>query len=94
MDAPPATIKDFEGVFSNVLGLLIGLGAIIFFIMLILGGFNIMSAGGDPKALEGAKKTITYAIGGMILLALSLLIFKVVEAFTGVDLLKFRIYQP
>lgn len=93
MDAPPATIKDFEGVFSNVLGLLIGLGAIIFFIMLVLGGFSIMSSGGDPKALETGKKTITYAIGGIILLALSLLVFKVVEAFTGVDLLKFTIYQ-
>ncbi len=88
-----ATIKDFEGLFSNVVGLLIGLGAVIFFIMLILGGFSYMSAGGDPKAMEGAKKTLTYAIGGMILLALSLLVFRVIEAFTGINLLQFKIVQ-
>lgn len=88
-----ATIKDFEGLFSNIVGLLIGLGAVIFFIMLILGGFSYMSAGGDPKAMEGAKKTLTYAIGGMILLALSLLVFRVIEAFTGINLLQFKIVQ-
>ncbi len=61
--------------------------------MLILGGFSYMSAGGDPKAMEGAKKTLTYAIGGMILLALSLLVFRVIEAFTGINLLEFKIVQ-
>ena len=88
-----ATLQDFEGVFSNLVGALIGLGAIIFFIMLIMGGFSYMSAGGDPKQMEGAKKTLTYAVGGMILLALSLLIFKALEAFTGINLLEFKVRQ-
>lgn len=89
----PATLDDLEVLFSSVVGLLISLGAVIFFIMLVIGGFSYMSAGGDPKALEGAKKTLTYAIGGMILLALSLLVFRVIETFTGVNLLEFRIVQ-
>ena len=88
-----ATLKDLEGVFSNVVSLLIGLGGVIFFIMLIVGGFSYMSAGGDPKVMEGAKKTLTYAVGGMVLLALSLLVFRILEEFTGVNLLEFKIVQ-
>lgn len=88
-----ATFKDLEVYFGNIVEILIGLGGVIFFIMLLVGGFNYMSAGGDPKQIEGASKTLTYAIGGIILLALALLIFRVIEAFTGVDLLKFRVTQ-
>ena len=93
MDAPPATLKDLEGIFGNVVGLLLGLGGIIFFIMLIMGGFSYMTAGGDPKQMEAASKTLTYAIGGIVLLAMALLVFRVIESFTGVNLLKFQIVQ-
>lgn len=90
----PATFKDLEVYFGNIVEILIGLGGIIFFIMLIVGGFNYMGAGGDPKRIEGASKTLTFAIGGIVLLALSLLIFRVIEAFTGVNLLEFKVVQP
>ncbi|MBI4157519.1 hypothetical protein HY502_01585 [Candidatus Woesebacteria bacterium] len=88
-----ATFKDLEVYFGRIVEILIGLGGIIFFIMLIMGGFSYMSAGGDPKQIEGARKTLTFAIGGMVLLALSLLIFRVIEAFTGVNLLEFKVVQ-
>lgn len=88
-----AQFKDLEVYFGRVVEILIGLGAIIFFIMLLVGGFNYMTSGGDPKQVEGASKTLTFAIGGIILLALSLLIFRVIEAFTGVNLLEFKVVQ-
>ncbi len=93
MNDVPATFKDLEVYFGNIVEILIGLGGIVFFIMLIVGGFNYMSAGGDPKQIEGASKTLTYAIGGIVLLALALLIFRVIEALTGVNLLEFRVVQ-
>ena len=93
MNDIPATFKDLEVYFGRIVEILIGLGGIIFFIMLIMGGFSYMSAGGDPKQIEGARKTLTFAIGGMVLLALSLLIFRVIEAFTGVNLLEFKVVQ-
>lgn len=88
-----ATFKFFETVFGNVTQVVLGLAGIILFIMLLSGGFKYITAGGDPKGVEGAKKTLTYAIGGMVLLAMAFLILRFIQEFTGVDVTKFRIFQ-
>lgn len=89
----PAKLQDLENVFGSVVNTLLGLGGIIFFIMLLLGGFKYITSGGDPKAAEGAKKTLTYAIGGLVLLVLALLILQFIEEFTGVKVTEFKITQ-
>jgi len=88
-----ATLRGFEGVFVRVVQVVLGLGGIVLFIMLIMGGFKYITAGGDPKALESAKKTLTFAIAGIVLLALSFLILAFIFDFTGVDVTLFKIYQ-
>lgn len=88
-----ATLQGFEGVFENVITVMLGLGGIVLFIMLIMGGFKFITAGGDPKAIEGAKKTLTYAIAGIVLIALSFLILRFISTFTGVDVTQFKIFQ-
>ncbi|MBU0572655.1 pilin [Patescibacteria group bacterium] len=88
-----ATLQGFEGVFENIVTIVLGFGGIILFIMLIMGGFRFITAGGDPKAIEGAKKTLTYAIGGIVLVALSFLILRFISTFTGVDVTQFKIFQ-
>jgi len=89
-----ATLKGFDGLFENVVQIVLGLAGIVLFIMLIVGGFKYITAGGDPKSMEGAKKTLTYAIGGMVFLALAFLILRLIEQFTGVTVTQFRIFQP
>lgn len=89
-----ATLKGLEGVFENVVQIVLGLAGIVLFIMIIVGGFKYITAGGDPKGMEGAKKTLTYAIGGMVFLALGFLILRLIEQFTGVTVTQFRIFQP
>lgn len=79
----PPTIEDFEIVFSNVVLGIIGLGAFVFFIMIVIGGFKFLSAGSDQKANEMAKKTLTNAILGFILMLASFLILRIIENFTG-----------
>lgn len=88
-----ATLQDLEGVFENIVTLILGFGGIVLFIILIMGGFKFITAGGDPKAIEGAKKTLTYAIGGIILVAFSFLILRFISTFTGVDITQFTIFQ-
>ncbi len=88
-----ATFKFFETVFGNVAQVVLGLAGIVLFIMLISGGFKYITAGGDPKGIEGAKKTLTYAIGGMVFLAMAFLILRFIQEFTGVDVTRFRIFQ-
>jgi len=87
------SLAGLEQVFSNVVEVALALAGIVLFIMLISGGFKYITAGGDPKGIEGAKKTLTYAIGGMVFLAMAFLILRFIQEFTGVDVTRFRIFQ-
>lgn len=53
-------------------------------IFIIFGGMKFIFSGGDPKALDGAKKTITYAIAGIVLILLSFLIINIIGKITNV----------
>jgi hypothetical protein len=91
----PATISDLNGVFSQVVSVALGLGGVAFFVMFVVGGFQYLTAGGDPKAVEGAKKTLTYAVFGLVAVALSFLVIRLIADFTGVgSILHFNVYQP
>jgi hypothetical protein len=91
---PPATLADLEKVFGNVVQDVLAIGGVVLFIMLILGGLKFITSGGDPKAAEGAQKTITYAIGGLLLILVSYLILVLIHTITGVDVLNFTVVQP
>jgi len=89
-----ATLQDLEGLFSNVVNIILGIAGIAFFILLLSSGFKFITSGGDPKALEGAKKTLTYAIAGLILIIASYLILLLIKELTGVDVTIFKVVQP
>lgn len=86
-----ATIKDLECIFGNVVKSALGFAGIVLFVILLSGGFKYITSGGDPKALEGAQKTITYAIGGLIVILLSYMILVLIKAITGVNVTDFKI---
>lgn len=86
-----ATLQGLEGIFANLLSVALALGGILLFIVLILGGFQYMTAGGNPQTLEAAKKTLTYAIAGIVLLALSFLVLVFLQEFTGAPITNFQI---
>lgn len=90
----PATLQDLETVFGNVVTSLLALGGVILFLMLLSGGFKYLTSGGDPKATETAQKTLTYAIGGLVLLAGSYMILNIISTFTGADVTNFVIFKP
>lgn len=84
-------LTGLEGIFSKVISYALAFSGIVLFIMLIIGGFKIMTASGDPKEAEAAKKTLTSAIVGIVLLILSFMILKLIEKLTGVTLTTFSI---
>ncbi len=94
MGNDPAQLSDLEFVFENVVTSLLALGGIVLFLMLLSGGFKYLTSGGDPKATETAQKTLTYAIGGMVLLAGSYMILRIISDFTGADVTNFVITRP
>lgn len=63
-------------------GYLLALGAagLIFFAMLIFGGFRYMTAGGDEKAAADAQKTLTRAIIGLVIVVAAVLITQLLIA--------------
>ncbi len=91
--SPPQQLSELGGIFSKVISLAIGGAGIVFFIMFIVGGFQYLTSGGNPQAAEGARKTLTFAIGGLVLIALSFLILRLISTFTGVDITTFKIFQ-
>jgi uncharacterized membrane protein SpoIIM required for sporulation len=87
----PAKLSDLEGLFKNAVSAVIALAGIVLFIMLVMGGVKYITSGGDPKATEGAKHTITYAIGGLVLILLSYLILVILGKITGANITQFKI---
>lgn len=87
----PATIQDFQYLVQNILNVVIRLLGIALFVTLIIGGFKYMTAGGDPKKIQSAQSTITWAIGGLILGLLGWFLLLFIEEFTGVPVTIFRI---
>jgi len=92
--ASPAPLSDLEVVFASITRVALGLAAIALFVMFIIGGFKLITAGSDPKAAESAKKTVTSAVLGVVLLALAYLILTLIANFTGLtNLTNFTVTQ-
>jgi uncharacterized membrane-anchored protein len=87
----PAKISDLVAVFTNVVKDALGLTGIVLFVLLIMGGFKFITSGGDPKAVEGARKTLTSAIAGLVIILISFLILVLIKTITGVDVTKFNV---
>ncbi|MCL4397867.1 pilin [Patescibacteria group bacterium] len=71
------------------------LGAVTL-LMLLWGAIRFVTSGGDPKAVQGAQKTITYAIVGIIVVLGAYVIVSVITTALGLPnpLQNFRLYQP
>jgi hypothetical protein len=84
-------LSALETLFANVVAVILGFGGIALFIMLLLGGIKWITAGGDPKAIEAAQNQITWAIFGVVILALAYLILVFIQNFTGANVTIFKI---
>jgi len=89
-----ATLRGFEGVFSSIVGVALGFAGIALFIMLLVGGFRYLTSGGNPQQAEAAQKTITTAILGVVVVALTYLILSIIAEVTGANIETFQIYRP
>lgn len=86
-----ASLQDIEVIFKIIFNYAIRLAGIVLFLMLIVGGFKYLTAGGDKEKLQAAQKTITYALAGLILILLGWFILLLIKEFTGVDVTVFEI---
>ena len=88
---PPAGLDQIEQVFSNVISVMVGLGFIAMLMLLVFAGFKYLTSGGEPKAIQAAHQTATWALLGVIFMAVAWLILQLIENFTGVKVTVFDI---
>lgn len=86
-----ATLKGLECIFSQVLNIATRLAGLAVFVMLILGGWQYITSGGEKQAAQKARNTLTYAILGLALVIGSWFILRFISFFTKVDVTKFII---
>lgn len=80
--------------FPNVLKSIFALAGVVSFVFLIKGGIQYTTAGGDSKAVDSAKKTLTGAMIGLGLAIGSYFIIQLISQTFGADILKFVIPPP
>lgn len=90
-----STIGCLETYVGNAISFIFALIGAIALIYLILGSIKFVTSGGDQKAVEEAKKNITYAILGLAVILSIYLIFNILGVAMGIDLLsRFKIVYP
>lgn len=72
-------------IITELVPYIFGIAGILLLVYLVLGGFGIMNSKGDPKAIEGAKQKITYALVGFIIIFVSFWLVQILGITTGVD---------
>ena len=88
------TLKCLEPLFGNLLGALSGLVFVILLAMFILGSFNWLTAGDSADKLKKAQATFFSALVGLIIVAVSYLVLRIIGSFLGLgDLGTFTIPQ-
>lgn len=88
------TISCLGDYIKNIISFLFPLASLVAFLFLLFGGIRFITSGGEPKAAEGAKKTITYALWGLGVIFCVWLIFNLIYQLTGLDLTRFNIVVP
>ncbi len=74
---------DPKQLVSQLLGWGVGVGGGIAFLMIVLAGFQMTTASGDPKKVQAARELLMSALAGLIIIALSLVLLN----FIGVKIL-------
>lgn len=88
MEEAPALLGQ---TLSNILTLLLIGTGIAFFFMFVIGGIKWITSGGDKEKVEGAKKQITSALIGLILILSVFAVANLVEALFGINLVSFNL---
>jgi hypothetical protein len=75
------------GFINQAINFIFPLAGLILFVMLVWGGFEMLTSAASKKGLDAGKQRITAAIIGFLLLFASYWIIQIVEAITGVVIL-------
>jgi uncharacterized membrane protein len=81
----PLRWRTFQDLISAIINFLTAFAFAIFPIIIIIAGYQFMSAGGDPKKIEEAKQMIGYALVGLIVILAAQAILHAIKSVMGVN---------
>lgn len=88
---PDGFIKaPIETVVQNALIIIFSAATFLVLVFLIIGAFKWITSGGDKDAVGNARKMITNALIGLVILALAFVIVQVIGRILGTNLLQFQ----
>jgi hypothetical protein len=76
-----------EDYVPRIIGIIFIIGVIVFFFMLLIGAVQWIASGGEKMAVEAARKRISHAIIGLVILFAVFAVAGLLGGFLGVDLL-------
>lgn len=83
-----------EDIFANVLKGVLSLVGIVSFLFIIKGGVQYTTSGGDVKAIDSARKTLTWSIIGLGFSVTAFFVLQLLSQTFGADILRFVIPTP
>ncbi len=71
----PTDPQEFIG---QILGIAIGIGGGIAFLLILFGGFQILMSAGNPEKLNAGKELVTSALSGLLIIIFSIFILRLI----------------
>lgn len=88
IDAPTDELASTQGVaeiIGRILDAAFAIAGVATVVLLILGGYKIIMASGDPEKMKDGQDTLTNAVIGIILILVSGLVFQFIGKLLGVE---------
>ena len=80
----PVGRQDLGGILFDVVNALLLFAGAVAVLFLIIGGFRYVVSAGNAEQVEGAKKTIVYALLGLIVIFIAYVLVQLVQNYLGV----------
>lgn len=80
-----ATLGCIPVLIQNVVNAALAFSGLVALVIIIYSGITYITSHGDPQKVESAKKTMTWAIVGLVIVFLSFFIVRLISQLTGVD---------
>jgi len=78
---------DIGRILTKLLPYLMVLAGLVLFVFLIIGGFGLLTSGGNPEKVKAAQGRITSAVIGFVIIFISYWLMRILEIVLGISIL-------
>ncbi|MBI2021430.1 hypothetical protein HYS93_00935 [Candidatus Daviesbacteria bacterium] len=80
-----ATLKCIPVFLNNINGFILGFSAVVTVFFITFSGIKFLTSGGDQDRVRDARKTMTFAIVGLVIILLAFFLIKIVAKIANID---------